>query len=161
MLVYRIVLEKYADALAASGNPARWNTRDVKMIYTTGSRALACLENVVHRGSRGLQNRFRILVIEVPAQLSIAEIHLRELRPGWEKYQNYPFTQNLGENWIRAGKTAILRVPSVIIPEESNYLINPLHHDFAQIKLKSSQSFVFDKRIKSKNQIKGKTIGNN
>ncbi|MNV74757.1 hypothetical protein D3C71_1680060 [compost metagenome] len=54
----------------------------------------------------------------------------------------------MGENWITEGKSAVLKVPSSIIPAEYNYLINPQHPDFKLIKLLKSESFVFDKRIK-------------
>lgn len=149
MYVYRITLEKYADSLVASGIPARWNTKDVKVIYTASSRALACLENVVHRSAFGLQSLFRTLVIEVPDNLSIATVTKESLLPDWHLFQNYPSTQAIGNEWIKKGETAILQVPSAIVVEEYNYLMNPLHKDFKKIKLVRSEPFEFDPRIKN------------
>ena len=148
MIVYRITLAKYADSLYASGNPARWNSKDVKVIYTAESRALACLENIVHRTSRGLHENFRTLVLEIPDNLKIAIIDRKALVPGWQSFSNIPHTQRIGDEWIKASTTAILQVPSVIIPEEHNYILNPLHIDFPAIKLLRSEPFEFDGRLK-------------
>ena len=148
MFVYRITLAKYASSLHASGNPARWNAKDVKMIYTASSRALACLENVVHRSGIGLKKAFRTMVIEIPNGLPITRIDKSSLLPDWHEFINYPYTQNLGTVWLKNMETAVLQVPSAIIPEEHNYLLNPLHPDFAKIKLVSSEAFSFDPRIK-------------
>ena len=52
--------------LIASGNPARWNSKGNYVIYTSTNRALACLENIVHRSGEGLENKFKILTIEIP-----------------------------------------------------------------------------------------------
>jgi len=149
MITYRITLVKFADAIMASGNPARWNSKDVKVIYTAGSRSLACLENVVHRGALGLKENFRTILIEVPGKIKIEEIKLSALNHDWREYNQYPYTQKIGDEWIRKGLTAVLKVPSAIIPQEFNYLINPLHRDFNAIKYAGKESFDFDERIKN------------
>ncbi len=148
MIVFKITLIKYADKLNASGNPARWNSKDVKVIYTAGSRALACLENIVHRTSRGLQDNFKTLLIDIPDNIKIGVISRENMISNWQAYQNMPYTQKLGDEWIKNKSSAVLKVPSVIIPEEHNYLINPEHKDFKQIRLVSAESFEFDIRIK-------------
>ena len=148
MIVYRITLARYADGLFASGNAARWNSKDVKVIYAAGSRALACLENVVHRTSRGLQEQFRTLLISIPDTLKIADIDRKNLIPDWHDFSNMPYTQALGDEWIKNEASAVLRVPSVIIPEEHNYLLNPAHKDFRKIKYLGNEPFQFDGRIK-------------
>src|ERR1017187_382484 len=112
MIVYRITLAIYAGALVASGNPARWNSKDVKVIYTSSSRSLACLENIVHRNSRGLNGLFRTMVIEIPADLKIESITQNKLPENWQEFRNIPNIQKLGDSWIAAGKSAVLRVPS-------------------------------------------------
>ena len=148
MLVYRITLEKYAHCLIASGNPARWNSKDVKMIYTASTRALACLENVVHRSALGLQQNFRTMVIEIPDHLFSTVIDKEELPANWHLFQNYPLTQTMGDSWIQKAETAVLKIPSAIIAEESNYLLNPAHEDFKKIELVRTEPFDFDPRIK-------------
>jgi RES domain-containing protein len=150
MIVYRITLAKYARALFASGNPARWNSRDVKMIYTAESKALACLENVVHRNSKGLQAHFKVMYIEIPDDLQITVLKEADLKKGWSLFKNMPYTQEKGNQWIKEKATAILQVPSVIIKGTSNFLLNPAHNDFSNISLLKSEVFTFDSRIKGR-----------
>jgi RES domain-containing protein len=148
MLVYRIVLAKYADKLVASGRAARWNPNDVYMIYTASSRSLACLENAVHRDQIGLQALFSVMTINIPGHLQIATISLHSLSADWANYDQMNFTQYMGESWIKENHTAVLRVPSSIITEEDNYLLNPNHPDFKLITIIKTEPFVFDRRIK-------------
>ena len=148
MLVYRIALAKYAGALKASGRAARWNPNEVEMIYTASSRSLACLENVVHRNKAGLNDNFRVMTIQIPDTISIQTISAAHLLPDWRAFNQMPYTQQLGAQWIKEDKTAILQVPSSIIDGETNYLINPLHADFELIELVKVEAFVFDVRIK-------------
>ncbi len=88
------------------------------------------------------------MTIEIPDDLPIGNIALKTLPEDWFTFEQMHHSQELGEAWIRQGKTAILKVPSSIIPAESNYLINPNHPDFKYIKLLKCEAFVFDKRIK-------------
>ena len=148
MIVYRITLAKYARALFASGNPARWNFRDIKMIYAAESKALACLENVVHRSSKGLQDHFKLMYIEIPDDLQITVLQETDLKKGWSQFKNMPYTQQNGSLWIKENATAILQVPSVIIKGAFNYLLNPSHKDFSNTRLLKSEAFTFDSRIK-------------
>lgn len=147
MIVYRITLAVFAHSLVASGNPARWNSKDIKVIYTAESRSLACLENIVHRNSNGLSNEFRVLIIDIPDSLKISVINRTDLPEGWQSYERIPYTQSLGDQWIKELNSAILKVPSVIIPGECNYLLNPAHKDYPKIKYVRSESFEFDSRI--------------
>ncbi|RYE28767.1 MAG: RES domain-containing protein [Sphingobacteriaceae bacterium] len=148
MLVYRIALNQYSQMLKASGFAARWNPSKIRMIYTSANRSLSCLENVVHRGKTGLTQLFRIMTIEIPEAVEIKKINLVELSKNWKNYDQLNFTQNQGKNWIESEETAVLQVPSSIIEEEVNYLINPNHPDFEKIKLIKTEPFIFDSRIK-------------
>ncbi|ARK11954.1 RES family NAD+ phosphorylase [Fibrella sp. ES10-3-2-2] len=148
MQVYRITLAKWANSLVASGRAARWNSADRFVIYTASSRALACLENVVHRTGRGLQADFRTICINVPDMLPIQTIELGTLPPNWDDYEQNAYCQQQGDAWLMGRKSAILRVPSAIVPAEHNYLLNPQHPDFAFIEIVSVEPFRFDSRIK-------------
>jgi RES domain-containing protein len=148
MEVYRIALAKYAKGLVASGNPARWNSKDVKVIYAASSRSLACLENVVHRNALGLQELFRTMVIEVPDTLAMMVIKGENLKANWSLYESFPYTQAMGDAWVKESSSVLLQVPSAIIPQEFNYLINPAHVDFKKIKLLRTEAFRFDERLK-------------
>ena len=149
MILYRITLAIHAGKLVASGNPARWNSKDVMVIYTASSRSLACLENIVHRNSRGLNSDFSTVSINVPTGMKIEKPDIGALRADWREFQNMPYTQAIGDEWITKGKSAILQVPSVIIPEEHNYLLNPAHRDFSKIQYLGSQPFEFDSRLRN------------
>ncbi|MEZ0484041.1 RES family NAD+ phosphorylase [Fibrella aquatica] len=149
MEVYRITRAIYTDKLVASGGVARWNTRGRFVIYTAGSRALACLENVVHRSGEGLQELFRVMVINVPDVLPVEVVSLAELPMDWADYQNYDICQQIGEQWLKRGIAPVLRVPSAIVPQEWNYLLNPAHSSFTQIELLRTEAFAFDPRLKA------------
>ena len=147
MIVYRITTEKWCRNLLASGNTARWNTRGSFMIYTAGSRALACLENIVHRSGEMSGKVYKVMLIEIPANVEIQEIKKVSMHKDWKSLTNYSYCQEKGNQWLREGATAILKVPSVIIEEEFNYLINPQHSQFKKIKLADVEDFSFDARF--------------
>jgi len=149
MIVFRIALSKYTDNLTASGRAARWNFNDIKVIYTSASQSLACLENVVHRSKLGLSVNFSVMHIEIPNEIAYDEIKLNDLPKNWTDFEYMHITQKIGSKWVTEGKKAILRIPSSIIQDEYNYLINPNHIDFSKIKLITVKPFLFDERIKN------------
>jgi RES domain-containing protein len=148
MIVYKIVTHEYAGSLKASGRPARWNSAGNNMIYTAGSVSLACLENIVHRSGEGLSGLFKILHIEIPGKLTHEEISPAHLQENWTAYTNVHITRIFGDNWLKSMASVVLCVPSAIIPQESNYLINPAHMDFKIIRIVKTEDFSFDNRIK-------------
>lgn len=150
MEVYRITHRKWSGKLTASGFPARWNSAGIFMIYTAGSRSLACLENVVHRGSTDFVIPFIIMEITIPDELEVSEILISDFPEGWNRNGDpgYRNCQPFGDKWISEFRSAVLKVPSAIITKESNYLINPNHPDFLKISIKSEEPFIFDDRIK-------------
>lgn len=147
MIVYRITTDKWCRNLEASGNSARWNSRGSFMIYAAGSRALACLENIVHRSGEMSGKIYKVMLIEIPASLQIQEIKKASLHKDWKNLTNYSYCQQMGNQWLKEGNSAILKVPSVIIDEEFNYLINPQHNQFKKIKLANVEEFSFDVRF--------------
>jgi RES domain-containing protein len=147
MQVYRICLEKWSKQLQASGRAARWNSEGVQMIYTAESRSLACLENMVHRSGEGMTAIFRVMVIEVPDSIKPFEFKMDLLPDDWTKVSHYMLCRKSGDLWIKEGKSCILKVPSSIIKEEFNFLINPNHPDFKQIRVTGTEPFSFDKRF--------------
>ena len=148
MEIYRICLAKYASELVASGNPGRWNLRGQLVIYAAGSRALACLENVVHRSGEGLNSLFKVIRINAPDALLIEELTLDQMPPDWQLPRHYARCQPLGTAWYQRQTAAVLRVPSSIIAHEYNYVLNTRHPDFGQIRIIGREDFEFDSRIK-------------
>lgn len=149
MEVYRICLEEYSGELFASGIRGRWNSKGNFVIYTAESRALACLENVVHRSGEGLNRNFKVVVIGVPDDLAVETIQLSKLPKGWHEAGSYAVCQPLGDTWYKDRSSAVLKVPSSIVPNEWNYILNVRHPDFSRIRIVRREDFEFDPRIKS------------
>jgi RES domain-containing protein len=150
MEVFRIVHKKWADNLIASGFPARWNSRNIFTIYTAQSRSLASLEMLVHMiGIKPANENFRILVIYIPDRIKINKISLSDLPGNWGQSgeESFDICRNIGDKWNMEAQSAVLEVPSAIIKNEKNYLINPAHKDFQKIKLVEIEPFIFDPRL--------------
>jgi RES domain-containing protein len=147
--VYRICAAKYANTLFASSRPNRWNTNGKLVIYAAQSRALACLENVVHRSHIGTSVNFAVMVIDIDSAITVHSIPLNILPSNWYDISSYPFCQKLGDAWYNAQTSAVMAVPSSIIHTETVYVIHTLHPDFlmGKIKLVGQESFTFDPRI--------------
>ena len=148
MEVYRITLAKYAGQLIAPGTEARWNSRGYFVIYTAGSRALACLENLVHRDSEGLKSIFKVIVINIPDEVEITTITETGLPENWTKSNKLHHTRQIGNTWLSSQTSCVLKVPSAVIKGEFNFLINPAHPSFSKIKIKALEEFEFDSRLK-------------
>ena len=147
MIVYRITTAQWSKQLQASGNIARWNARGNFVIYTAGSRSLACLENLVHRSGEMCSKQYKVMLIEIPDSINMEEILLKSLDIDWKNLTNFSYCQSIGTKWLIAGKAAVLKVPSIIIEQEYNYLINAQHADFKKIKLIRDDDFGFDARF--------------
>lgn len=147
MNVYRITTAKWADKLSGSGYPARWNSKGVYVIYTASSRALACLENLVHRSGEGLNNRFKVVQITIFDRASKQKIDPDELPAKWYQPERYPVCRRIGDRWIEQGNSLLLEVPSSIIREETNVLINPHHPEFSDVTIAGIREFRFDERL--------------
>ncbi len=151
MEVFRIVQELYAGDLSGNGAKlfgGRWNSVGVPALYTSFSRSLALLETLAHTPSKMLGSKiYNLVTIDVPDNIFIDEITEPVLPPGWDEPAIHRFTQITGDRFLKEKKGMILSVPSVILPEERNYLLNPLHADFKKIKIVHSREIRFDKRV--------------
>ncbi len=150
MRVYRLAKKKYRNDLSGLGaeiNGGRWNNVGTRMVYTSSSRALACLEVAVHlQLNRGPKNYF-IITLEMPNGI-IKNLDQNLLKgKKWNVYPPIEFTQNIEDNFIEENGHAVLRVPSAVVGEEFNYLLNPMHKDFNTIEIEDVQPFRWDKRI--------------
>ena len=146
MEVYRIVQERYADGLYASGRAARWNQPNQYVLYASASRALASLELIVNQARVGNDVPYRVLVIVIPANYpTISEDVLPD---DWRKLSAYPTLQALGSLWYQARESLVLSVPSAVIPKEHNFLINTQHPDFRNlVSLKANEPYFWDERV--------------
>lgn len=127
----------------------RWNRPGRPVVYSASSVALACLETVVHLNAAGLPlNRF-LVRIEVPDELWQARRTLTpaDLPVGWSAIPEGKDSLDIGDGWLQDARTALLAVPSVIVPEESNVLINPLHPQAAGIHAAKVRPWFYDQRL--------------
>lgn len=131
----------------ASGRAGRWNREGEQMIYTANSIALACLENLVHRSGASLLADFTVLTLFVPPGTGCHTIRENKLVDGWENKAG--ITRTLGSQWLKKNETLLCKVPSAIIQQEFNYLVNPFHPDFKELRIVYRQAFNFDKRLKN------------
>lgn len=141
-----------ADDLTGAGAKAtggRWNEPGIPMIYASGSRALACLETLVHLNAGGLPFNRYLVEIEVPEDIwQAAEVaDASTLRVGWDAVPAGRASIEFGSQWVRQRRSALLIVPSVIVPEERNILINPEHPDCARLRARKVRKWLYDPRM--------------
>lgn len=144
---WRIVKEKHA-ATAFSGEGARlyggrWNSVGTSLVYTSGTKALAALESLVHLNPPVI---FKYVAIPVEFDDALVEKAV-SLPPDWNDDPPPPATKKIGDLWVALARSAILELPSVIIPDEPNYLINPGHPDFKKVFIGNPELFSFDPRL--------------
>lgn len=153
MFTYRISQTRYARLLTASGIYARWNYEGGQVIYTGGSAALSCLEISVHKTGASLHSGdFSITTFNIPDMLHIEEVLVKDLlkkAQDWFTVANHPITQEISEEWLNSGSSVVLKVPSAIIQNEFNYLLNVNHPDFNKIKIARVSAFTFDPRLRT------------
>jgi RES domain-containing protein len=126
---------------------ARWNNRGKRIVYLADHPASALLEVIVHLEVRAenIPDEYQLLKIEVPDDLAIDDAGQSELPPDWR--DRVSLTQEIGDIWVNEGSTSLLRVPSAIVPETNNYLLNPAHADAARIVIASAVRAAFDPRL--------------
>lgn len=151
MLVYRIGKTKYAKDITGEGARvygARWNHIGTPCIYTSESRALALLEYTVNVNVDDIPRALSFTTFEIP-DAQIHTVKTSELPGDWKQLPAPASTHDFGTTLLQAAKHLIIRLPSVIIPGEWNFIINPLHADKSAIKLLNVSDFAYDVRIKN------------
>lgn len=152
---WRIVHEKYAhsafDGEGARLTGGRWNTEGTAMVYTAGALSLALLEIIVHLEFAETLKFFKAIPIRFE-ESTAQSIDPADLPANWTQSPPLWITQARGNYWIKTNSSAILRVPSVVVPFESNYLLNPRHPDFKTIVIGKAIDLPVDPRMMAKLQ---------
>ncbi|MEP7244137.1 MAG: RES family NAD+ phosphorylase [Gammaproteobacteria bacterium] len=130
--------------LYASG---RWTPRGLPVVYTSASISLAVLEYTVSYRRRGWVPATVVGSATIPASVSVAIVSPASLPANWFAADPPPQLQKIGGGWLERGDSAVLKVPSAIVNEEWNYLLNPLHADFRKLRFGAPQVFSFDRRV--------------
>jgi len=148
---WRIAKQKHLSA-GLSGEGARiyggrWNPAGVPVIYAAESLSLAALEIIVHlEREQLLYHRY----VKIPVTFKNSLVYTlprKKLPEDWDSLPPSESTQKMGRKWIEQAKHAILKIPSTVIREEHNYLINPAHPDFSAIEIGKPRRFEFDQRL--------------
>jgi RES domain-containing protein len=151
MEVYRIAQELYADDLSGNGSRlfgGRWNSEGYFAVYTSANRSLALLETLAHVQAKFFRNKKYILVtVSIPDKPSIKILRQKELPGDWNALDVFQVTQKIGDHFLEEQKNLILQVPSVLMQEEHNYVINPLHPAIKQVKIVHQRRMEFNDRL--------------
>jgi RES domain-containing protein len=130
----------------ASEFGGRWNNAGTAVVYTAQSQSLAALEMLVHLDSSELLEKYVLLGADFDQSL-IRSIEPSALPRNWRSDPAPASLRSIGDDWILAGTSVVLRVPSALVPEENNYLLNPGHCDFARVRVGKPVAFRFDPRL--------------
>ena len=124
----------------------RWHNIGHPVVYLATSPAAALLEVCVHTSANDIPPSYTLLKVSAPDDLPILQIDASRLPEDW---QNRPdLTGDLGADWLKSNASPLLAVPSAIVPETTNILLNPLHPGAAQCTIVATQSYPFDFRLK-------------
>lgn len=151
MVVYRIGKTIHGNDLTGEGSKlsgGRWNHIGISCLYTSESRALSVLEYSANVALDLLPNSLSFISIEIPDN-SLTEFSLSDLPNDWKNPVSPLSTKNFGTLLFKKAEYLALKIPSVIVSQEFNYLINPTHPDISRVTIKEIVDFVYDIRIKN------------
>jgi RES domain-containing protein len=149
MEVFRISKFKRARDLSGFGaslKGQRWNRRGTSLLYTASHRSLALVEVLVHMGDNFPEEDYAIVTIEIPDE-SIILLDPKLLPTDWFKIFEPAGQATFTDKWLIEEQSIAMGVPSAIVPQETNYLLNPLHPNFQDVKIKHIEKFNFDERF--------------
>lgn len=147
MMVYRLSKSQFANDLSGKGAElvgGRWNSRGNAMLYTSQSIALCVTEIAVHVPLGILPKDYQLIHIEIP---DIDFLEVKRFPKDWQSFPHSNSTQLIGDKFLKDNKFLVLKVPSATVQGEFNYLINPRHQNFNQIKIVKIENFSFDERL--------------
>ena len=141
-----------ADDLSGKGaekTGGRWNRKGVAMLYCSSTVALACLETLVHlAGAAPLPlNRYLVKIVIPPSAWRQRTILQPAGHVGWDSVPPGIVSIAWGNDWARCASSLIAEVPSVIVPEEANILINPRHRDVKRLRARKARRWTYDPRV--------------
>ena len=148
---WRIAKREYAksafDGSGARKYGGRWNSAGTALVYTSQSQSLAALELLVHLDGPGLLQSYVLIPVEISEAL-VHAVHIAELPQNWRSFPAPPTLKRIGDEWVKAALSVVLKVPSALLPMESNLLLNPNHADFKKLAIGEPIFFALDERLK-------------
>ncbi len=153
LVVWRISKRKHArNAFTGEGARefgGRWSNPGTAIVYTAQSQSLAALEMLVHLESSELLEKYVLFEVEIDRSL-IAQVEPSHLPRNWRADPPPAQVRVLGDEWALAATSAVLQVPSALVPGENNFLLNPQHSDFPRLRIGKLLPFHFDPRLANK-----------
>jgi len=150
MIVFRLGKTQFNNDLIGIGAKlygGRWNNTGTACLYTSESRALALLEYTVNVSISDIPRGLSFIAIQIPDTNS-TELEIKDLPRNWTEFPAPSSTKNFGTKLLTLAKTPIIKIPSTIIHQEYNYMLNPEHPDSKSFKIIGIEDFVYDVRIK-------------
>ena len=152
MRVWRLVRKRrLPSAFSGEGSRlvgGRWNNPGIPIVYTSGSLSLATLEYLTRASALRAPHDVYSIWADLPDDLPRESIPTDRLVRSWRQYDPPVLSlRELGDAWFARGRTAVLQVPSAIIPVEANFLLNPTHADFRKLRIGRSMRIAFDPRL--------------
>ena len=150
MILYRLAKNTYADDLSGAGARlygGRWNSKGKATVYLASSQSLALLELLVHLPALIEPKDYFLIEVEVPDTATV-RIAIEDLPLNWNAMQPPAILKKIGDNFLAEHKYLLLKVPSAIVPNEFNYLLNIQHPDITKVKIVKKELFSFDKRLR-------------
>jgi RES domain-containing protein len=148
MELFRISREDFSSKLFASGKANRWNMDGQYVIYAGSSRSLSTLETIVHKSHIAPASPYKVMVISVPDDDALRQVvKIKDLPDNWRSLSAYADLQRIGDQWYQKNEYLLLKVPSAVIPQEYNYVINTKHPEFKSVKLVRREPYFWDDRL--------------
>ncbi len=150
MRIWRLCKAEYVDTAfdgqGAAKYGGRWNSKGVAVVYTSSSLSLAALELLPHLGAAPIPQKFVAIPVDVPVEIQIGQVPTKLPRK-WRSTPPLASLSKSGDKWVEAARTVLLAIPSIVVPQEFNYLINPAHPDFARLTIGDAVPFDYDPRL--------------
>jgi RES domain-containing protein len=135
--VWRLCVRAHAafDGEGARLAGGRWNRKGTPIVYTSATLSLAAQELFVHLDPDEIPSGLLAISAEIPDQMQVKTLSPADLPAVWRQYPAPESLAAIGTAWAESLQTVVLGVPSSVIPQERNYLLNPRHPDFARIRI--------------------------
>ena len=151
VVAWRLVRQRHA-ATAFSGEGARifegrWNSAGVAVVYCSENLALAALEILVHVQPVAVTEPFRTFRVALDDAL-ITRVKRDKLPKGWNLQPPTTVSKTIGDEWVKSGRSVALALPSLLVPLERTYLLNPKHPDFRKVQIRDMGNFTLDRRLR-------------
>jgi len=134
------------DGVGSARGGSRWSSKSIPILFASSTQSLALLEVLVHTPRELIPDDYVFIAIEIPDDRT-QSVSKEMLPPDWADSPPPTNLKAIGDDWARSNRSCALLIPSVIVPNELNCMINPRHPDFSRIEISTPISFILDKRF--------------